>query len=244
MIPYQRFVDDVQAKASLPSPEEAREISVGVVQALVQHLDGLDRQQLAAALPGAMREPVDWEGVSRPISESEPFVLEVAGRVGRSPEQARYALEAVLSEVAASDPAVGDELQHRLPDEVSALIGAPGQGPPPQRDAAVPEGRPRPLDSDEVRRALSGLTNWSGDVRGIQREVRLPPERWEPVRRRIQGDQQELSHHASTDDRGDGVVVFSLRTRSLDGVTELDLQLARRIDAAVDEVGSAGRPTG
>jgi uncharacterized protein (DUF2267 family)/pterin-4a-carbinolamine dehydratase len=244
MIPYQRFVDDVQAKAAMSSPEEARDAAVGVVQTLVEHLDGLDRAQLAAALPPAIREPVSWNRTGAPIAESEPFVHEVAGRVQRPPEQARYVLEAVLSEVADSDRAVGDELAHRLPGEVSALIGAPDGGPPPQRSAAPAQGRPRPLDSDEVQRALSGLTNWTGDVRGLQREAHLPPENWSAVHQRIQRDQQELSHHASIEERGNGVVVFTARTRSLDSVTELDIQLARRIDAAIDEVGFEGAPTG
>lgn len=243
MIPYQRFVDDVQSKAALSSAEQARDVSVGVVQVLVEHLDGLDREQLAAALPPAIRAPVSWNSGTSPVAEAEPFVHEVAEQVSCPPEQARYVLEAVLSEVADSDRAVGDELAHRLPDEVSALIGAPGHGPPPQRDAAPAEGRPRPLDSDEVQRALSGLTNWTGDERAIHREVQLPPENWEPVRQRIQQDQQELSHHAGTEDRGNGLVVFTLRTRSLDSVTELDLQLARRIDAAIDEVGFQQQPS-
>lgn len=133
MIPYQRFVDEVQSKAALASPEEARDASVGVVQSLVEHLDGLDREQLAAALPPAIRGPVSWNSASSPVDRADQLIHEVAGRVERTPEQARFLLEAVLSEVADSDRAVGDELEHRLPDEIGALIGAPGHGPPDRK---------------------------------------------------------------------------------------------------------------
>ncbi|MDR7300262.1 DUF2267 domain-containing protein [Haloactinomyces albus] len=237
---YQEFIDGVKNHAGLSETDEARQAAVHVVEAVARHLDGVDQQQLATALPETIRSSVRWGLENASAHSLEEFLQDVAQRTERTPERARYLAQGVLSELTAQDRALADTLEHRLPDEFSALFAAPGGGPPPDWRAASADDRPRPLDAGELERALEQLVGWAGDTERISREVVLPPERWDPVHRRVNAAQQELSHHASVEERSDGVVVFSLRTRSLGAVTELDLQLAQRIDAAVSEVGSGG----
>lgn len=241
MLAYQDFVEGVRAKAELPSTEDARHTAADVMTAVVQHLDGVDREQLATALPGKLRDEVAWDAPNRDGSSAGDIAQEVGGRTGATPERARYLAQAVLSELAEQDPTVAGTLRHRLPDEVGALFQAPGGGPPPERGAAGADDRPRPVDPAELDRALAGLTGWSGGTDGISREVQLPADRHEPLLNQVKAAEAELSHHASIDERDTGVV-FTLRTRSLESVTELDLRLARRIDEAVAAVGSGGRP--
>lgn len=237
---YQEFIDGVKTHAGLSTTGDARQAVVHVLEAVARHLDGVDRQQLATALPEKLRNSVDWDVPNASGHGLEQLLQDVAQQAGSTPERARYLVQGVLSELTAEDRALADTLEHRLPGEFSALFAAPGGGPPPEWGAASADDRPRPLDSAELERALQRLVGWAGDTERISREVSLPPERWKPVYRRVETAQQELSHHAAIEERSDGVVVFSLRTRSLDAVTELDLRLAERIDAAIGEVGSGG----
>ncbi|RCW46237.1 pterin-4a-carbinolamine dehydratase [Halopolyspora algeriensis] len=237
---YQQFLDGVRTHAGLSETEQARQATVHVIEAMARHLDGVDRQQLATGIPQGLRSSVRWDIENASAHSLEEFLQEVAQRTDSTPERSRYLVQGVLSALTEQDRALADTLQHRLPDGFSALFTAPGGGPPPDWGAASADDRPRPLDADELQRALNQLVGWSGDTERISREVTLPPERWTPIYRQVEAAQQELSHHAAVEERSDGVVVFSLHTRSLGAVTELDLQLARRIDAAISEVGSGG----
>ncbi|MEU7813022.1 4a-hydroxytetrahydrobiopterin dehydratase [Pseudonocardia sp. NPDC049154] len=48
-----------------------------------------------------------------------------------------------------------------------------------------------------------------------------------------------LTHHARVEQQQDAVT-FELWTHSLDRVTDMDVELARRIDAAIAALGSSG----
>jgi pterin-4a-carbinolamine dehydratase len=48
-----------------------------------------------------------------------------------------------------------------------------------------------------------------------------------------------MSHHARVEQQ-EGTVTFEVWTHPLDRVTDRDVELARRIDEAVDAVGAAG----
>ncbi|GAB3289332.1 DUF2267 domain-containing protein [Parasphingorhabdus pacifica] len=239
-IRYQQFVDGVRERADLPAAEDARHTAVNVIEVIAGYLDGVDQQQLATVLPGKISEKVHWDrsAVGAVDSEGE-LVAEVARKAGVSPERGRYLTQAVLSELAADESSLAESLRHRLPSEIIGMFEAPGHGPPPDWAAAEAEARPRPLDSDELSRALGELVDWSGTTEQISRLVGLPKDRFSPLMTQVKAAEKELSHHASIDERDDGIL-FSLRTWSLEAVTELDLQLARRIDAAVTEVSSGG----
>ncbi|CAM02215.1 pterin-4a-carbinolamine dehydratase [Saccharopolyspora erythraea NRRL 2338] len=234
---YRTFVDGVRRRAGLAESEEAGRAAVAVIEAVAGHLDGVDRAQLATALPAAVRESVHWDVPEQRTGQQADLVAETARTADVAPENARYLVQAVLSEISAEDRAVADTLRHRLPDEFAEMFTAPGGGPPPDRSSAATH--PRPFDDDELRRALAELDGWSGTRERISREVFLPRDRWRPLLNQVERAQAELSHHASVEERPESLV-FSLRTRSVDSVTELDLALARQVDDAVGSVGSGG----
>ena len=91
--------------------------------------------------------------------------------------------------------------------------------------------RPPRLPPDELAAALSGLPLWSGDGEGIRRSVELPgfPDAVAALVR-MAFVAEQLDHHPDVDLRW-RTLHLTLVTHSADGVTELDLELARRIDA-------------
>ena len=93
-----------------------------------------------------------------------------------------------------------------------------------------PVPRPPRLSPDELTVALSGLPLWSGDGEGIRRSVELPgfPDAVAALVR-IAFVAEQLDHHPDVDLRW-RTLHLTLVTHSAGGVTELDLELARRVD--------------
>ena len=93
--------------------------------------------------------------------------------------------------------------------------------------------RPPRLSADELSAALTGLPSWSGDGDGIHRSVELPTFRDAVAAIVAIADvAEELDHHPDVDLRW-RTLHLSLVTHAVGGVTENDLQLARRIDAVL-----------
>jgi 4a-hydroxytetrahydrobiopterin dehydratase len=94
---------------------------------------------------------------------------------------------------------------------------------------AVP--RPPRLSPDELSAGLSALPLWSGDADGLRRSVELPgfPDAVAAIVR-IGFVAEKLDHHPDVDLRW-RTLHLTLVSHSAGGVTELDLELARRIDA-------------
>jgi 4a-hydroxytetrahydrobiopterin dehydratase len=91
--------------------------------------------------------------------------------------------------------------------------------------------RPPRLDADAVARALTGLPLWSGDADGLRRTVELPSFRDAVAAIVAIADVAEaMDHHPDVDLRW-RTLHLSLVSHSAGGVSELDLELARRIDA-------------
>jgi 4a-hydroxytetrahydrobiopterin dehydratase len=91
--------------------------------------------------------------------------------------------------------------------------------------------RPPRLSPDEVSAALHGLPLWSGDGEGLSRTVELPSFRDAVAAIVAVADvAEEMDHHPDIDLRW-RTLHIALSTHSAGGVTDLDLQLARRIDA-------------
>ncbi|WP_448642668.1 4a-hydroxytetrahydrobiopterin dehydratase [Geodermatophilus sp. URMC 63] len=90
--------------------------------------------------------------------------------------------------------------------------------------------RPPRLSPDEVAAALHGLPLWSGGAEGIRRSVELPgfPDAVAAIVR-IGFVAEQLDHHPDVDLRW-RTLHLTLVTHSAGGLTELDLELARRID--------------
>ncbi|MBN1091679.1 4a-hydroxytetrahydrobiopterin dehydratase [Blastococcus sp. TML/M2B] len=90
--------------------------------------------------------------------------------------------------------------------------------------------RPPRLSPDDVTTALTGLPLWSGSADGLRRTVELPSFR-DAVAAivSIADVAEELDHHPDVDLRW-RTLHLALVSHSEGGVTELDLELARRID--------------
>jgi 4a-hydroxytetrahydrobiopterin dehydratase len=90
--------------------------------------------------------------------------------------------------------------------------------------------RPPRLSPDEITTALHGLPAWTGDGNGLRRTVELPSFR-DAVDAvvRIADVAEEMDHHPDVDLRW-RTLHLVLVSHSAGGVTDLDLQLARRID--------------
>ncbi len=91
--------------------------------------------------------------------------------------------------------------------------------------------RPPRLSPDELAAALTGLPLWSGDGEGIRRSIQLPGFADAVAALvRIGFVAEAMDHHPDVDLRW-RTLHLTLVTHSAGGVTELDLELARRIDA-------------
>lgn len=90
---------------------------------------------------------------------------------------------------------------------------------------------PDRLSPDEVSTALQDLPNWSGDTDGLRRTVELPSFRDAVAAIDSIADvAEEMDHHPDIDLRW-RTLHLSVVSHSAGGVTDNDLQLARRIDA-------------
>jgi 4a-hydroxytetrahydrobiopterin dehydratase len=95
--------------------------------------------------------------------------------------------------------------------------------------------RPPRLTPDELAAALPGLPHWSGDVDGLHRSVELASFRAAvDAIVAIADVAEEMDHHPDVDLRW-RTLHLGLVSHSAGGVTELDLELARRIDGIVDQ---------
>jgi len=94
-----------------------------------------------------------------------------------------------------------------------------------------------PLDENQLRDALGELTCWDGHREtGVHCHRELPSFR-DVIRlvNAVAEVAEELDHHPDIDIRY-RQVTFTLRTHSAGAVTELDITLARRIDALVADL--------
>jgi 4a-hydroxytetrahydrobiopterin dehydratase len=91
--------------------------------------------------------------------------------------------------------------------------------------------RPPRLSPDAIAAALADLPRWSGDADGLRRAVELPSFRDAVAAIVAIADvAEELDHHPDVDLRW-RTLHLTLVSHSAGGVSELDLELARRIDA-------------
>lgn len=233
---HQEFLGGVATRAGLERTDDAREGATAALAALASHLPADDRDALAAALPTLLNREAGLDDGPEPAAGDSP-VETITRRTGWTPERARYVLVAVVEELAAEDPDLGERLRRTLPDDLR-----PTGGPalPPDAPAAGAEGRPQPVDQDTVDRALARLTDWTGDLTGIVRTIALPPERLDLVLDRIHGVEREVGQRARILERTPTTLTLRARTESMAVVTEVDLALASRIDDVVASVGSGG----
>lgn len=83
------------------------------------------------------------------------------------------------------------------------------------------------LDDALVSDALRGLDGWSGDASRITRTITVTDP--DALIEAVNTTANSLDHHPEVE-RSGNTVTFTLWTHSQDGVTELDIALASRID--------------
>ena len=102
-----------------------------------------------------------------------------------------------------------------------------------------PGGMSRRLDPEEIDRQLGELPGWSGDGSSLRRSVSFPDF---PAAIRAVDDiavlAEAMDHHPDIDIRW-RTLHLALSTHSAGGVTQLDVELAHRIDEAVVHHGGA-----
>jgi 4a-hydroxytetrahydrobiopterin dehydratase len=96
---------------------------------------------------------------------------------------------------------------------------------------------PELLDTEAVTTALAALDGWSGDTSAITRTAQLAsfPDAIAVVAR-VAVVAEDMDHHPDIDIRWRNLT-FVCSTHSAGGVTELDIELARRIDEIVKNQG-------
>lgn len=95
------------------------------------------------------------------------------------------------------------------------------------------------LTPDDVDAGLAKLNGWTGDTTEIRRSYAAPDF---PAAIRLVDAvavaAEQMDHHPDMDIRW-RTVHFTISTHSEGGVTDLDLELAARIDAAAADLGAA-----
>lgn len=87
---------------------------------------------------------------------------------------------------------------------------------------------PTLLDEPLVDDTLQSLPGWHGDRHSLWREVHLPPQLDEELRRLVDVDSAAMGHEPDIE-RVDGGTRFVLTTHDVGGVSELDVVLAAHI---------------
>lgn len=233
---HQEFLAGVATRGGFADNDDARRAADAVLATLADHLPDDDRDALAKALPNLLEQEA---GVDRAGGGGTPtaagLVDEVARRSGWQPERARYALTAVIGQLNAEDADLGERVGRVVPEDLR------GGGPtvPPDAASEGAQGRPQPVDTDELQRVLQRLTDWSGDLSGIERTVALPSEHLDLVLQRLRAAESEIGARLRIVERTPTSLTVRARTESMQTVAAIDLDLAERFDDIVASVGSA-----
>jgi 4a-hydroxytetrahydrobiopterin dehydratase len=95
------------------------------------------------------------------------------------------------------------------------------------------------LNADDVEAGLAKLNGWTGDTSEIRRSYAAPD--FPTAIRLVEAvavAAEEMNHHPDIDIRW-RTVHFTISTHSEGGVTDLDMDLAGRIDSAAAALGAA-----
>ncbi len=237
MITYQELMHHVIQEGNAVDDDEAHRALEAVTGELARHTDPDTREYLREQMPAALRDHIPRQRGEPAPDTSGSMAVNVAEIVGCPPEKGVRLLGAVLAGIRLGEPALADELAAQLPEELARWArdpeGTRGRGDTGQTDT------PSRLDRATVERALERLASWEGDTGGLTREVELPRERITPLVNQAERAARRLGHsfeHRLTDTG----VAFTVRTTAVDAVTTRDIEMAERIDEAVDEIGSGG----
>jgi 4a-hydroxytetrahydrobiopterin dehydratase len=234
VLAHRDFLEAVANRAGLDPPDAAKRPAESVLVGVARRLEDSGRNLLGAALPTQLGTLVRGSTPLRRDQGKTPFLQTVASELDASPERARFLAQAVLSALDDQDPPTAEAVRSELPEDFLDLFASPGDGPPPDRPATAALPEPTDLTPEEVSAALSGLPGWTGDERGLERTVVFPPGIGQELRDRISRIEQEMNHHAVVEERADGTV-FRVWTHARGVVTDLDIELARRISEVIED---------
>jgi 4a-hydroxytetrahydrobiopterin dehydratase len=94
------------------------------------------------------------------------------------------------------------------------------------------------LDDDALQEALAGLGHgWHGDRAEIRRTVTVRSSDQPALLEDLERVAREMDHDPELDITGDKVMI-TMTTHSAGGVTNLDVEYARRVDAMLSEAAA------
>ena len=216
--------------------DEARSAAEATVTVTARALGIDDRQRFLDRLPAALHENFAVD-VPYPPSGLAGFVEEVGRISHQDPEVARVRAQAVLSVLAEEDRELVDSVH--LPEDLRDLLEPPpaGGGLTGPGGVSGPGGPNTPLTAGELRDALERLPYWDGTQGALRRTITLPEGNLDRVLARLDGVRGDGNRTPKIirDDRDNATIV--LRSANQEAVTALDVDLARRVDAAIEEAG-------
>lgn len=211
---------------------QARQATEAAVVTLARILDDEDRARFLGMFPRELRDGYPL-APSEPLGDLAAFLREVGRLAHRTPEQARYGVQAVLDALLERYPAVLDGF--RLPSWFQALTEPlePGGG------LVSTDGHTASLTAQELRAALATLPYWTPTTDGLVREIALPAANLERVLRRVAALRNETGRAPHIGRLTPETARLVVRTTDSPGeVTAIDVELARRVDAAIEEAGA------
>jgi uncharacterized protein (DUF2267 family)/pterin-4a-carbinolamine dehydratase len=235
VLAHREFLEAVADRAGLDRPDAAKRPTESVLVCVARRLDDTGRKALGSTLPAQLATLVRESAPLRRDEDKDKthFLQTVASELDTTPERARWLAQAVLSALADQDASTAETVRSQLPEDFLDLFTPPGDGPPPDRAATAALPGPTDLTAEEVSAALADLPGWTGDVRALERTVGLPPEDGPELRDRISRVERAMNHHAVVEEQPDGTR-FRVWTHARGVVTDLDIELARRISEIIE----------
>ncbi|MFG3577337.1 4a-hydroxytetrahydrobiopterin dehydratase [Micromonospora chersina] len=227
---YRDLVDDVSRRAGVDF-STAKVGAEATVLALAWALDEAERERLLEAVPVKLHDVVPVDGIER-RQDLPGFLAEVGRRSRLTPEQARYQAQATLAALADADGDLVESL--RVPDGLRDLLAPPEAG----GGLVGATSATAPLDEQELRDALARLPYWSSDRQSLVRTIELPAGNLDRVLDRLDQLRAETGRGPQIGRPDQDSAVLTVRTQQVDGVTAVDVDLARRVDDAIDEAGA------
>ncbi|GAA5177323.1 hypothetical protein GCM10023322_01760 [Rugosimonospora acidiphila] len=228
---YREVVGEVGRRIGVDF-EEAKSAAEAAVTVLARALNEPDRERFLDKVPAELHENYAVN-VPYPPRGVAGFVEEVGRISHRTPDVARYQAQTVISVLSEQDSGFIQSLY--LPPDLRELVEPPA---PAGGGLVGPDGRTSPLSAEELSAALDRLPYWSGNSRALTRTITLPPANLDRVLDMIDGVRRDFGRgpKVTRDDPENATLV--VRTTSVDAVTAPDVDLAHRLDDAIDQAGA------